>query len=259
MNCQRKRGGDWWQGLDCLDIYSRIFTQILPNYGTPTKFNKSWPVYYITHDRFAVSYALLMGLNIIYLSHNGYVYVFKNDNLVRKRKMTATEKAAAAIEAEAKKIAEIETMKTWIKENIHAETLKWLTHYSSARESYMKDKNAAINTAYESIITFTTNYVKIGYFGSKSTNTSGLIQNIDILYNNIKNYFRLLVEYAYIQATLIDISNNIFITININDDIQIIGRKRDIYIDEFNSTNTPDTEVLYVKVKELFKKCQILT
>ena len=32
VNCQRKRGGDWWQALCCHDIYNRTFTQILPIY-----------------------------------------------------------------------------------------------------------------------------------------------------------------------------------------------------------------------------------
>ena len=34
VNCQRKRGGDWWQALCCHDIYNRTFTEILPVLGT---------------------------------------------------------------------------------------------------------------------------------------------------------------------------------------------------------------------------------
>jgi len=79
--CQQKRGGDWFQVLSCLDAANRNFTQILPNLATgdaaATKIPRC-PIYLVTHDQIAVSYALLNGVNVIYIDYYGSIYVFKN-------------------------------------------------------------------------------------------------------------------------------------------------------------------------------------
>ena len=79
--CQQKRGGDWFQVLSCLDVKNRNFTQILPNLATGDDADKpipKCPVYLVTHDQIAVSYALLNGVNVIYIDYFGTIYVFKN-------------------------------------------------------------------------------------------------------------------------------------------------------------------------------------
>ena len=77
---QQKRGGDWFQVLACHDAKNRVFTQILPENGRRTiSGDDLGPVYFVTHDRIAVSYALLNGVNVIYLDYWGRVYVFKNN------------------------------------------------------------------------------------------------------------------------------------------------------------------------------------
>jgi truncated hemoglobin YjbI len=76
---QQKRGGDWFQVLACLDAKNRTYTQILPG-NSRQQINNSvlGPVYFVTHDQIAVSYALLNGANVIYMDYYGRIYVFKN-------------------------------------------------------------------------------------------------------------------------------------------------------------------------------------
>ena len=76
--CQQKRGGDWFQALSCLNIYQHEFTNMQSIIKGANAFPDSYPVYFVTHDRIAVTFALLMGVNVIYLDYYGQVYVFKN-------------------------------------------------------------------------------------------------------------------------------------------------------------------------------------
>lgn len=84
---QQKRGGDWFQALCCLDIQNRELTRCLPKSQNRTTLNGSdlkgnpgidGPVYFVSHDRIAVAYALLNGINVIYIGVDGRVYIFKN-------------------------------------------------------------------------------------------------------------------------------------------------------------------------------------
>lgn len=76
---QQKRGGDWFQALSCLTAKNRDFTQILPDNGRKTvPIPATCPVYLVTHDRIAVAFALLNGVNVIYLDYYGRIFIFKN-------------------------------------------------------------------------------------------------------------------------------------------------------------------------------------
>ena len=78
---QQKRGGDWFQALACIDARNRLITQILPTPAAePIKLPPTCPVYLVTHDRIAVTYALLNGVNVIYLDYYGRIFVFKNSS-----------------------------------------------------------------------------------------------------------------------------------------------------------------------------------
>ncbi len=78
---QQKRGGDWFQALACTDARNRLITQVLPVPSSePTKLPSTCPVYLVTHDRIAVTYALLNGVNVIYSDYYGRIFVFKNSS-----------------------------------------------------------------------------------------------------------------------------------------------------------------------------------
>ena len=77
--CQQKRGGDWFQALACLGLTGRSFTRILPRVPLePWTFNGEFPIYFVTHDRIAVAYALENGVNVIYIDYYGRIFIFKN-------------------------------------------------------------------------------------------------------------------------------------------------------------------------------------
>ena len=56
----RKRGGDWFQVLACKNLDGRVFNQPLP---------ANTPVFFVTIDRIAMAYALMMGVNVVYFPH----------------------------------------------------------------------------------------------------------------------------------------------------------------------------------------------
>jgi hypothetical protein len=83
---QQKRGGDWFQALACINARNRTFKEILPAQlnnvpnNKTIKLESTCPVYFVTHDRIAVTFALLNGINVIYLDYYGRIFVFKNSN-----------------------------------------------------------------------------------------------------------------------------------------------------------------------------------
>jgi hypothetical protein len=77
---QQKRGGDWFQALSCLTAKNRNYTLILPSTSErrQERLSPDCPVYLVTHDRIAVAFALLNGVNVIYLDYYGRIFIFKN-------------------------------------------------------------------------------------------------------------------------------------------------------------------------------------
>jgi len=75
---QQKRSGDWLQALACLHAKTHTYTEILPNRGTNRRLPDDCPIYFVSIDRIAVSYALLLGINVIYLDYAENVIMFKN-------------------------------------------------------------------------------------------------------------------------------------------------------------------------------------
>ena len=96
---QQKRSGDWFQVLLCLLIKLREFKiykksgipQIEGDYSIQNKFTN---VYLITHDRIAVAFALLMGVNVIYThgaSHSVYSFTLNNpEEIINQQKTRLT-------------------------------------------------------------------------------------------------------------------------------------------------------------------------
>ena len=72
---QGKRSGDWLQVLACLDAPNRTFRDLA---GNQTRIDG--PVYLVTHDVIALSYALLMGVSVIFTNNNAngsFIYIFR--------------------------------------------------------------------------------------------------------------------------------------------------------------------------------------
>jgi hypothetical protein len=76
---QQKRSGDWLQALACLDVDNRTFqgmrdTNELKEFGRGTFSKKD--TYFVTHDRIAAAYALIMGINVIFMTPTYKYYTF---------------------------------------------------------------------------------------------------------------------------------------------------------------------------------------
>jgi hypothetical protein len=88
---QQKRSGDWLQVLCCLLLKSRKLKSLTKNGAAIENIENSISeVYFVTHDRIALAFALLCGLNCIYThADTRGAYVFKKpqmlDNVESKR------------------------------------------------------------------------------------------------------------------------------------------------------------------------------
>lgn len=72
-----KRSGDFLQAEFLLDLTKRSFMQIIPT-RQPLDFKDNTIGFFVTHDLVAGSYALFLGINLIFLDYYGNVFVFKN-------------------------------------------------------------------------------------------------------------------------------------------------------------------------------------
>jgi len=77
IKLQQKRGGDWLQALACLQLHERNFKEYKTN--KTVDFEK---IYFVTHDRIALAFALLMGINTLYgNASSGQVIIYDNESL----------------------------------------------------------------------------------------------------------------------------------------------------------------------------------
>ena len=136
VKLQQKRSGDWFQVLACLDIYNRKFK----DYNDPNKeinFTKqnNNNIYFVTHDQIACAYALIMGVNIIFINEKN-AYVLTN------------------VETIANDVSPLERLfnnyqpNIWTSEEKNVqftEMRKFLDEYRLLRDNYLKNYENAIN------------------------------------------------------------------------------------------------------------------
>jgi hypothetical protein len=208
VNCQRKRGGDWWQALCCHDIYNRTFTEILPVLGTEANgraniaFNRQIPVYFVTHDKIACAYALMMGCNVVFVDWYGRVIVLKN----------TTDPANTTANSTSREESIFNKLKPL--SSLFSDLSTKITQYQSVRYSIIQGAETDLSN---NIITCTT---AIGTI----TNT-----NFQLIVGGviIKDVFRAAVKLEFTRQSLIDVSN----------DLAVINNNQDILTGLYNTVN----------------------
>ena len=184
---QQKRGGDWFQVLCCINARTRLYEEIKPTNKTGQRLPNNCPVYFVTHDRIAVAYALLMGVNVIYLGYYKDVYVFKN-------------LADSSVKPSNKPLEQI------LLENI---TSKWLS-------TGFIDELINTGNGYMDVKKFILNKAKTEYEGACNDFSSKILS----VNNNIREYQKTIneklpavyiyaVRYAFTKLTLIDINDEL--------------------------------------------------
>jgi hypothetical protein len=206
VNCQRKRGGDWWQALCCHDIYNRTFTQILPILGTGenanTTFDRKIPVYFVTHDKIAGAYALMMGCNVVFLDWYGRVIVLKNTT-------DPANITDGSISNEESIFIKLKTLS-----DSFSSLLTIINEYQSVRDSVIQNADSELNT---SITTCTAAFEKIN-----NTTYQPIINGVVL-----KDVFRAAVKLEFTRQSLIDVSN----------DLTFINDNQGILTGDYNADN----------------------
>jgi hypothetical protein len=195
---QQKRGGDWFQALSCLTAKNRTYTQILPASADgsrpPVKLNQSCPVYLVTHDRIAVAFALLNGVNVIYLDYYGRIFIFKNGG-------------DPTLKSSGKSMEEI--LFDGIKENwkfngqLFTYVVTTAKSYNSARNTYIQEENEAFNNNCQKLISQVRSI--------NASNDRNFQENARIV---LRSLFKDAVKLAFMNVNLIDITNDLAIVTN---------------------------------------------
>jgi len=183
---QQKRGGDWFQALSCLDVKNREFIQILPTRGNIVKL-PDMPVYFVTHDRIAVAYALLNGVNVIYLDYYGRVFVLKNT-------------ADPALQDGGKSIEEIllEGMEEkWVNTTLY-DTVNVANNYLDARNKII----TAQKNEFNNVVTTVTRFFN-------SIDENNIYANYSNVTDKLKDLFKAAVNLMFVNINLIDISKEL--------------------------------------------------
>lgn len=194
---QQKRGGDWFQALSCLTAKNRRYTQILPTRGTPSSLNPNCPVYLVTHDRIAVAFALLNGVNVIYLDYYGRIFIFKNGG-------------DPTLKSSGKSMEEIlfEGIKNSWKINVGGvatfpNLLSTAEIYMTTRNYYVTSEQSKFNTLIKKLITDVT-----------SINSSKDVEFQKGVMKIVRELFTAAVKLAFIDINLIDIQIDLTIISN---------------------------------------------
>jgi hypothetical protein len=147
---QHKRSGDWLQVLSCLDLKNREFKY--PNHKKATDEFKNMDfkpstisdVYFVTHDRIALAFALYLGVNAIYThAATAAIYIFKNDALSMPPKELALEQI--------KKFEALNILNEQDKSTI----IKKVTSHNGKIDEFNKSFTTEINKLLETLKTFT--------------------------------------------------------------------------------------------------------
>jgi len=219
---QQKRGGDWFQALSCIDARNRLITQILPTPASePIKLPPTCPVYLVTHDQIALTYALINGVNVIYSDYYGRIFIFKNSS---DKTLKGSGKSMENILFEGIK-------EKWMSsEKSHNDFLRMI----STAKKYSEDRNTYLNIGRGTEATggkgkINDFYIKCDKIKSEleAFNFSGKNPISDFqktCTSNLRELFTTAVELTFIKINLI----------NVDRDIAIVDSQQNLFEGEYN-------------------------
>lgn len=135
----QKRSGDWLQVLACLDTHNRKFKPELP-LGTP--------IFFVTHDRVALAYALLMGVNTIFIKADHRIVVFT-------RKGMSTQNINDIYKKQIESITDGSDVYVWLKKFKEMRNSR-LKHYDEELE-----KSKTLRDIFKTMLHYTHSYLEI--------------------------------------------------------------------------------------------------
>jgi len=142
---QQKRSGDWLQVLLCLLVYQRKFKTV--RNGTNNSEindiqNQFSDIYFVTHDRIALAFALLIGVNVLFTHGDTQsVYAFKIENIEQKNQRINNQFASINEESI---ITDLNNRLQKIKD--YADSYKTTIYDAYIPNDYIKDNCNTLNT-----------------------------------------------------------------------------------------------------------------
>ena len=243
---QQKRLGDWGQCLACLDLNNRNFMKYIeksPSTETD-QLIKDIPKLIVTHDKLCVTYALLMGANVIYLDYYGIAYIFLNTQ----------DSTVATIPYPQLLYNTIQRL--YQKSSIVNPTypmyyiLEFAKIYRIARQRALSTKYSAIRE-------------KIGEITEAYSNAVPDIINVEYIEGLILQFrelFRLCVELKYMEMYLIDVENDIpkfdssiLSEINIRP-FPVTGNIDEFYANRDNSYYDNNNDATYIELYKAYNR-----
>jgi hypothetical protein len=197
---QQKRGGDWFQALCCLNVNNKDFTSILPN--NKLKIDFSGPVYLVTHDRIALGFALLNGVNVIYLAHNKDTFVFQNkyNKIIRENSVPIEQSIYNQLSTFVTSSGRqgVSEYSTFEKNCENYETVR--TEMITLCSNDLTEKISAANTILMNIDK------NLNVINDPMTKITDYKNSFKLMIENIKPIFKSALLYSYILQNLPDIS-----------------------------------------------------
>ena len=243
---QQKRLGDWGQCLACLDLNNRNFMRYIEKSqaAETDQSIKDIPKLIVSHDKLCVTYALLMGANVIYLDYYGIAYIFLNTQ----------DSTVATIPYPQLLYNTIQRLYRKPSDKNPAYPMKYILEFANI---YSIARQSALSTKYSAILK------KIGEITTiYSTDIPDLITvaYIEALILQFRALFCLCVELKYMEMYLIDVEDDIskfnnktLMDINIGP-FAVTGTGT---IDEFYAANSfynNDNDAIYIELYKAYNR-----
>ena len=136
-NIQKKRAGDWLQVLFCLSVKTRYFRKLNDNENKDIS-EKIKDVFFVTHDIIAMTFALLMGVNVLFTTKTN-IYSFKLQNHPPVLKTSSREKPL--IFSPIRDISRYELGLKGVKRNLSGELLTNMVQTSTSISDIIEEPN----------------------------------------------------------------------------------------------------------------------